>query len=342
MAQVPSNWLSYDAIEVVQGKKRFYFFRAAAADLRSTFDVQLHDDDTGEGYQRHFSASRVRSIAKFIKDGHAIPLSILVTLDRGAFEKGRVSFPKKKRTGWIIDGQHRFLGALEAGGTYQLPFLAFVNLDQNEQINQFVTINREARGVPSSLYYALLPNLRDRRTPTVAAKEQAGAIAEMLRKDEASCYYGRIVVTHAPAKGQLSLNNFVRKVHPLLIRDRGILATYSELQNASIIDNYYKGLQAVFPKEYAKTNSKFFQTLGFGALINALPTFFSVCLAQHREFTPQAVARTFKLIDHFDFDAWGGIGTGSQAERNAGEDLVSDLNAAVAAVDPSGGSLKLK
>ena len=208
MAKVPANWLSYDALPIKQGKHQFYFFHAPAAELKKTFDVQLHDDDTSEGYQRHFSQSRVKAIAKFIKDGHSIPLTVLVTLNKGMFEKGKISFPKTKQTGWIIDGQHRFLGAVEAGGSFDLPFLAFIALGENEQINHFVTINREARGVPASLYYALLPNLRDRRTPVVAAKEQAAEIANILRKDDESSYFGRIVVTSAPAKGQLSLNNF--------------------------------------------------------------------------------------------------------------------------------------
>src|SRR5258708_4735077 len=131
---------SYRAMAIKQGEHEFYFFHAPADELRRTLGVDRRDETEDEGYQRHFSPSRVRAIAKYIRDGNTIPLSILVTLDRGEFAHGMLSFPSRRNTGWIIDGQHRFLGALEAGVNFQLPFLAFLKLDDDEQINQFVTI----------------------------------------------------------------------------------------------------------------------------------------------------------------------------------------------------------
>lgn len=342
MPRKTSQALSFEALPVTQGKHVFYFFRAPASTLKGLFDVQIRDEHEDDGYQRHFAPARVRSITNYVKAGHAIPSTILVSLESGEYSNGRIHFPKRRQIGWIIDGQHRFLGAVEAGGPYQLPFLAFVDLDINEQVNQFVVINREARGVPTSLYYDLLPKLRDKRTPAVAAKERAADIGNQLRKDEDSEFFGKIVVTQAPGKGQLSLNNFVRKIYPLLIRDKGILGTYTEQQQLQVIDNYFRGLGRVFPKEYRKTNSKFFQTLGFGALINALPTFLSTCLGHYGKFRPRDVAAAFREIKHFDFDAWSGQGTGTVAEKAAGDDLIAELNTAFESLDSAGGTLVLE
>ena len=58
----------------------------------------------------------------------------------------------------MIDGQHRLAGAHEAvalGTDLVLPVIGFLDLSIEKQVELFITINKEARGVPASLYIDL-------------------------------------------------------------------------------------------------------------------------------------------------------------------------------------------
>ena len=231
-----------------------------------------------------------------------------------------LTVPNKSSIGWVIDGQHRLAGAHEAAKDIELAVIAFVNLPEAEQIKQFVTINREHKGVPSSLYLELLKHLPGSKTESQIAETRAIDLANLMKADEESPFFGRIVTTTSPTEGQLSTTNFVRKVAPL-VKKNARLNIYPDEERAGIINNYYQGLANVFPKEYKKKESIFFKTLGFGALLGTLPLFLDLTLSHHTTFKITNVAAVFKKIDFFDFDAWYQMGSGSGGEIAAAEDL---------------------
>jgi hypothetical protein len=88
------------------------------------------------------------------------------------------------------------------------------------QIEQFVTINSEARGVPTSLVYDLISYLPSKINPNDIARERAIEIAKEIRKTPGAALQNRIVTTSSPKNGQVSLTNFVRKVQPLVHPER--------------------------------------------------------------------------------------------------------------------------
>jgi DGQHR domain-containing protein len=216
----------YKAVQTMSGAHTLYMFTAPASELWGLLQINRRTEDKNEGYQRALSSGRVAAIARFIEAGNTIPTAVIVSLDAGAsFDESsnEILVPDGSSVGWVIDGQHRLAGAHEAannGINVNIPVVAFIGLSQDEQINQFITINREARGVPTSLYLDLLGSLKNRK-PQDEARERASDIASDLRRDENSPIYDRIVVTRPPKTGELSLTNFVRKVAPLIIRDRG-------------------------------------------------------------------------------------------------------------------------
>ncbi len=323
------TFIEIPCVEFTQDENTLYFFSGDAKKMWKILAINTKIEDKDEGYQRTLSGSRVKAIAKFIDAGNPITQSLLISLnDATVIKKGGRSFLRIKnvaKAGWVIDGQHRFAGANTATKSINLPFIAFVGLTLEKQIQLFITINQEAKGVPSSLYLDLLKNLPNKTTQEVA-KERAADIGTELKKDEESAFYAKIVITTAPKRGEISLTNFVRKVTPLIQPGKGILNAFTESEQRSIFNNYYKALQNIFPKEYNRTDTIFFQTLGFGGLINALPTFFSVCLREYSGFAIQDATKVFKKIDYFDFGSWRAKGTGSAAEIEAGNDLTTEIN----------------
>ena len=101
-----------------------------------------------------------------------------------------------------------------------------------------MTINREAKNVPTSLYLDLLRELPASKNPAEVAKERAADVATQLRRVENSPFYEKIVVATSPKAGQLSLTNFVRKIAPLVTPEKGMLSEYTEWEQQSIISNY--------------------------------------------------------------------------------------------------------
>lgn len=322
------KWLKFKCVPVKQGEHTLYLFSASAKKLWSIVQINTRDADKDVGYQRVLSTSRLRAISSYIAGGNPIPTSVLVSFKDSAKlsqDKGHLLVKAAPDAGWIIDGQHRLAGAHVADNDIELPVVAFLGLDTDAQIEQFVTINREAKGVPTSLYYDLLSYL-PKKSATDVAKERASDLASEVKKDEGSPFFGRIVITTAPKKGELSLTNFVRKIYPLLLDGR-VLHIYSVNSQAGILINYYNGLKVAFPSQFNRS-SIFFQTLGFGALINSLPTAIHLCLTHYKGFKVASVAKMFQEIKHFDFSNWEKLGTGSAAEIQAGEDLKQELLAA--------------
>lgn len=319
--------LSYDVLSAEQGKKKIYAFFAPAKEIFQFVSINQKVEDQDGGYQRAASPARTRAISRYVDDGNALPLSLLLTLEKSAvtFSGGKISIKVKKNSGWVIDGQHRLAGAMLAEKDVVLPCVAFVGLNDEEQIQQFITINKEAKGVPTSLYYSLLRRLPAKHSPADNAKERASDIGLLLRNDEESPFNGRIVSTTSPKQGQLSLVNFVRKVGPLVREDNGLLGAYSVEDQMKIINNYYVAARGVFPAYFEHVDSAFFSTVGFGGMMNLFPQVFTTTLTQEKSFKVSDVQKVLSSLSHVDPSAWKRNGSGNAAELALGRDLIEEL-----------------
>jgi DGQHR domain-containing protein len=338
--------LKFYATEIHQGATILYAFVAKASLLYDSFSINRRIEEKDQGYQRALSLSRVEAITRYLVDRKKpIPGAIVVSIDNASYDvkSGYLTVPAGTDVGWVIDGQHRLAGAAMAarqGADVEMCVVAFKELSQNAQIEQFVTINREAKNVPTSLYLDLLHNLPN-ENPADAAKERAADLATQLRRDEDSPFLERIAVTTSPKHGQVSLVNFVRKIAPHVTRDKGILGTYTEQEQCAVISNYYKAFSQVFSKEFAERESVFFKTVGFGALWNVFQSVFSLTLKNCGGFAVKDVVSVLKRIDSFDFSGWTQYGSGNQAELTAGDDLRSALLLAFKTEDGPTGSLRV-
>jgi DGQHR domain-containing protein len=318
--------LKFPCITLKQAGTNLFLFISSAKKLWSIVDINRRIENKDEGYQRALSASRVKKIAKFIGNHNILPTSVLINFDKAEFDKksSTLIIPNVPSAGWVIDGQHRLAGAHVSNTDIDLPVVAFTGLPFEEQVNSFVTINREQKGVPSSLYYELLHYLPPGKSEKELVQERTADIAKELKMDERSPFYNRIVTTTSPKKGQISLANFVRKVSPL-IRRQGRLSTLSDESRLGILNNYYRSLSNIFPHEFRRHYPIFFKTMGFGALMEALPTFIDLTLQQYHGFRIADASKIFKTIENFNFDSWREMGTGGAAESSAANDIINEL-----------------
>jgi DGQHR domain-containing protein len=335
----------YPCIALKQGNYSIALFTIAAKELYALVKINRREENKQKGYQRALLPNRTTAIAKFIDKGNAIPTNIVVAFDKAKLsrDKKHIEIEDTDDAGWVIDGQHRLAGASEANHDINVVVTAFLDLSTEDQITQFITINREAKRVPTSLYLDLLPEIKGmEKNETELAKERAVDLANAMKIDESSPFFNRIVALKSPTRGQISLTNFVRKVSPLVNRSTGILRGRTEREQRAIIENYYGALSDVFPKDYQAPDTVFFRTVGFGGVMNAFPTVHDTTLRRTQDsFTRVDVVETLKLVSTFQFNNWKRYGTGSAAEIQAGKDLSDALQAAAGPIDEQVGTLKV-
>jgi DGQHR domain-containing protein len=332
--------LEVPALEFSQGKYRLYAFVLDAKTAWRIFSIsRMTDKDKDEdfGYQRILSPSRLSNITSYISGGKPIPNSIIVSLDQGSFDpdKKTIKIPKGSDVAWVIDGQHRLAGAFQAAqGQHNISLLvvAFVGLTDKEQVEQFITINDEARGVPRSILLDLNRRLSFAKSEKEISEDRASDIGNALRRDSGSVFFNRITVVESPKTGQISLGNFVRKVAPLVHPSKGILRTRSLIEQTKIIDNYFAAFRDVFPSEWRKANNVFFKTVGFGGLMNAFEDVYIRTRDLYGGFRVVDVVKLLQPTIGFDFGAWAEYGTGSKAELAAGKDLRDEIGKAAESV----------
>lgn len=164
-------------------------FKMHVKTLVQLCEVNRKEEQVQGGYQRMLSEFRIRAIAGYVVKGNPLPLSLLISFDEGEYDENSNTLivPARRNNAWVIDGQHRLFGCLTSDLNLELPVIAFLKLNVAEQIAQFVTINKEAKGVPSSLYLDLLKDL-PHLEKKLSSKARAADIADSLRSDEKSSF----------------------------------------------------------------------------------------------------------------------------------------------------------
>lgn len=126
-------------------------------------------------YQRVIKKSRLKSVEEFIEGGWYFPNSIVISLDidKTRFEPANTQvdstisrvwllyLPKRYRSAYIIDWQHRLYGYSNSKykDSHTIPVVAFLNLNREEQIKLFMQINENQKAVSKDLRNTLNADL---------------------------------------------------------------------------------------------------------------------------------------------------------------------------------------
>ena len=208
-----------DKIPAIQGEMgghKYYSFSIEPERLLKIGYV-LHRNEANKNmmptYQRIIKKKRLTDVQKFINAGGYFPNSLIISIDTGGkglqFDMsatkvdgalsrlGVLHLPKKYRSAYIIDGQHRLYGYSDSeyAATNSVPVVAFVDLDRQEQIKLFMDINENQKAVPKTLRVTLNADmLWD--SPDYNERRQAlrSKIAQMFGEEDTSPLLGRVVI----------------------------------------------------------------------------------------------------------------------------------------------------
>lgn len=196
-------------------------------------------------YQRLIKKSRLKAVLEFIEEGGYFPNSIVISIDseKCNFERantqvgstlskvGILHLPKKYRSAYIIDGQHRLYGYTNSKykATNTIPVVAFVNLSRSEQVKLFMQINENQKTVSKDLRNTLNADLLwDSDNKIEQQKALCSRISIYLGENRDSALFGRIsigedkkIITTQAIENALKKSTFLGKVTKNKIEELG-------------------------------------------------------------------------------------------------------------------------
>jgi len=202
------------AIMGSMGGHTYYSFMIKPADLLKISYVLHRNNANNEmmpTYQRLIKKDRLLEIRQFINGKGYFPNSIIININEEmvfdiASQKnssyseakiGLLHLPKKYRSAYIIDGQHRLYGYAETefAEKHTIPVIAFVNLEQAEQVKMFMDINENQKSVPKILRNTLIKDLylesKNKNEVRIALSLM---VADKLGDQKRSPLYNRVLI----------------------------------------------------------------------------------------------------------------------------------------------------
>ena len=318
--------IEVDAREFEQSGTKLYSFVMTGADVFRVSTISRREDDKELGYQRMLNRNRAMEIASYVDHRHGLlPNNLILAFKESVrYSQGKLHIPVEPDAALVIDGQHRLWGLHLAKADFQVAVVGFIGLDLVRQKELFITINKFQKGVPTSLFLDLLPEIKDLVGVDVA-QERAIDLVKGLNVDEDSPWYQQINLT-GEGRGAISLANFVRKLKPLLGQPSITRLLYGE--QYQLLFNYFTAVKTVFLEQWNDGRSLIKKTVGFGALMGTLPEMFVITTREKGEFTVSAIRDVLSLVDSFRFDKETlGAGSGTAAEREGTERLLNAIDA---------------
>mgnify|MGYP003290095850 CR=1 FL=1 len=208
-----------DRVPAIQGKMGGYTYYSFSIEPEKLLKIGyvLHRSEANKNmmptYQRLIKKKRLQEVRAFINGGGYFPNSIIISIDTNkkglVFDQsstkvsstiskiGILHIPKRYRSAYIIDGQHRLYGYSDSmyAETNTIPVVAFVDLDRSEQIKLFMDINENQKAVPKSLRVTLNADMLW-ESSDLGEQRQAlrSKIAQMLGEEATSPLNSRIVI----------------------------------------------------------------------------------------------------------------------------------------------------
>lgn len=208
-----------DRVPAIQGKMGGHTYYSFSIEPERLLKISyvLHRSEANQNmmptYQRIIKKKRLQDVRSFINEGGYFPNSIIISIDSNGkglvFDQsstkieetiskiGILHIPKRYRSAYIIDGQHRLYGYSDSkyATSNTIPVVAFVDLERTEQIKLFMDINENQKAVPKSLRVTLNADmLWDSSDFSEQRQALRSKIAQMLGEEPTSPLHGRVVI----------------------------------------------------------------------------------------------------------------------------------------------------
>ncbi|MCK7313950.1 DGQHR domain-containing protein [Enterobacter bugandensis] len=274
-----------------------------AKELYKIATVSRADDDPDRGYQRLLNKSRAQDIASYINSGNIIPGSIILSAQNGC----TVSFDDKKNLLsidtddgdlFIIDGQHRLYGASLCEDSVYLPVCIFTGLNLQQEVQYFLDINSNQKGVPKTLRIELLKFLSEPDSKDAIRNK----LFNDLNTDVNSPLYGKTTAT-VSAPGKLSHVPFQTALDPLL--EGSVFKNLNYEQKKALLINYLNAIERIL-REIEQSSSRLTTSAFFQAVFKIFEPVCSLSLLHFKNYKEESLYEILLGIKRIDFDRHSG------------------------------------
>lgn len=204
------------AIKGAMGGHTYYSFSIEPEKLLKLGYV-LHRNNANKNsmpaYQRIIKKNRLSQVQEFVNTGGFFPNSIVINIDtkskglrfdmsdlqekNSVSKLGMLHLPKKYKSIYIIDGQHRLYGysGSEYRTTNSVPVVAFLDLKKEDQVKLFMEINENQKAVSKNLRNTLNSDLLWSSSSFIDQRRALSLkIAQSLGEERDSPLYNRVII----------------------------------------------------------------------------------------------------------------------------------------------------
>ncbi len=306
--------LTIDALKVKYNDVTFYVAVISSAKLFSICEVSRADEDTERGYQRLLGTARAKKIADYINAGNVIPGALILSAQENIIksfdvETKKLKFIDSKGSFLVIDGQHRLYGAHQSAQDIPIPVCIFDKLEKSQEVQYFLDVNGQQRGVPKTLQLELT-----KFTAKPESKEETLIrLFDALDEDPSSPLAGKLSRTKSVA-GKLSHVPFQASFSGLL--EKSPLGPLNFEQKKMLIINFLAGMEEILIEEFA-SSEKLINAAFFQALMQIFNDACNHAMYKHKKYTKAAFREVLSGIAEIHFASYSGTNKKSIGELTA-------------------------
>lgn len=281
--------------------------------------VSRVEENAEQGFQRALDNHRVKRISQYINEGKVVPGAIILSAQdhtKVNFDasSGLLSFPAEEGFFLVIDGQHRLYGSVKAETEYEcdfrIPICVLSNLSHAEEVQYFIDINGNQKGVSKTLRIEL--------TKFLVEEESIDAIRlrlfDDLNSDPDSPLFGHLSATKRSV-GYISHVPFKAALDKLLDKDPLKKLDYDKKKK--LLTNYLSGVAANL--EEADQVKRLYQSAFFQAIFRVFEKSCEIALMYHRNYSENSFTEIFRFVQDINFESHSG--SNEEAVKNLANEI---------------------
>lgn len=274
-----------------------------ADDIFEISKVSRIDEDSEKGYQRFLSEKRANDIADYLNSDNIIPGSIILSAQGGFSVEYNDNTEKLKLSPngsslFVIDGQHRLWGAHKSSKDVLLPVCIFTGLELRQEVQYFLDINSNQKGVPKTLRIELLKFLAE----PDSKDEILNRLFNDLGSDIDSVLYNKTSPTKSMV-GRLSHVPFRTAIEPLI--EGSILSRFEYSSKKTLLLNYLNAFSSILIK-IEDTSKRIVNSAFFQAIFKIFEEVCEYTMAYFKNYKQESFEEVISGISNIDFEKYQG------------------------------------
>lgn len=293
---------SYKSLKLQQNNKTFYITTLDTDVLKDIAYVLNREEDSIKGFQRVLNTNRAKDIAKYMdSENGVIPSPLILSAQPNAQFKfdnktSKITFNNAKNSFLVLDGQHRLYGMFLSDKTHKIPVIIFNDLKTFEEVNLFIDINTNQKGVPTTL----LIDIKNLSGKESKKEEKQRDLFDMLNKN--SVLTGLMSATKSKV-GKISKNTFNQATSKIL--DSGYFSDENVDVVYKAVRNYLEAAEIIL----ISTNSdkaKLTKSMIFRALFDIFNEVVELSFKRFNNLKLESLTETISPIGSLNYDNYIG------------------------------------